>query len=227
MWTVFSEVQSPCRPTSRTHSHPKLSLTLVQVWIKSISRPKILQRQWKGQVESWKLKHRQKVSFTLVDHPIIHSETLCLVMVLSHLSKSANHTVLHLRQRAWKEAHGGLLLSASFQKGRRYEGKTGSGCFSCLCVAHSCLGCRQHGPNIHMRIGAWLWSFHSEKHRDQARPESRLPHLKVAFATKSAIRQQVPVFTEKILAYSSSVSLFYCHMRRMHSTHGLLRDLNC
>lgn len=41
------------------------------------------------------------------------------------------------------------------------------------------------------------------------------------------IRQYIPVFTEKILAYSSSVSLFYCHMRKMHTTYGLLRDLNC
>lgn len=145
-------------------------------------------------------------------------------MLLSYLSKSSSHIALYLRQRAWKEAHGEVLLSALFQKGRRYEGKTGSGCFFCLCAAHSCLRCRQHGPNIHMRSGAWLWSFHSEKAQ---KPESRLQHLKVVFETKSTIRQHIPVFTEKILAYSSSVSLFYCHMRKMHTTYGLLRDLNC
>lgn len=155
-------------------------------------------------------------------------------MLLSHLSKSSNHIVLHLRQRAWKKAHGEMLLSALFQKGRRYEGKAGSGCFfpslCCPLLPRVQTAWSQHPYEIWGLVVIFFWKrlwSNSEKAQRQAHPESRLQHLKVVFATKSTVRQQVPVFTEKILAYSSSVSLFYCHMRRMHSTYVLLRDLNC
>lgn len=186
-----------------------------------------MQRRWKGQVENWKLKHCQ-VFFTLAEHLIIHSETLCFLMLLSHLSKSSTHIILHLRQRAWKEAHGEVLLSALFQKGSRYEGKTGSVWFffPVSVLPTPALGVESMVPTSTWDLGLGCDTFILKKHRDQACPESRLQHLKVVFETKSTIRQQIPVF-EKILAYISSVSLFYCHMRRMHSTYGLLRGLNC
>lgn len=149
-------------------------------------------------------------------------------MLLSHLSKSSSHIILHLRQRAWKEAHGEVLLSALFQKGSRYEGKTRSvwGFFSVSVWPTPALGVDSLVPTSIWGLGLGGDVFILKKHRDQACPESRLQNLKVVFETKSTIRHQVPVFTEKILAYSSSVSLFYCHRRRMHSAYGLslLRD---
>lgn len=147
-------------------------------------------------------------------------------MLLSHLYKSSHHICIWGRKH--KKIH--MMRCHCLLYSKREEDmneKQWPGVFSASVLPTPALGADSMVPTSILDLGLGCDVFILKKHSDQACSESRLQHLKVVSETKSTIRQQVPVFTEKILAYSSSVSLFYCHMRTMHSTYGLLRHLNC